>query len=57
MGCERVVYLCCDAATDGITEAYGAPALEPKAYLLHGLLVKRWARLPVTWIKVKELTL
>lgn len=53
MGCQEVIYLCCDAATDGITEAYGYPATQPQAYLMHKLLVMRHARIPVTWRKIQ----
>ncbi len=52
MGCARVVYLCCDAVTDGITTAFGQPATEPQAYLMHGPLVRRYARLPIEWKQV-----
>ena len=52
MGCELIYYLCCDSVTDGITEAYGAPATEPQSYLSHGALVRQYARLPVEWIRI-----
>jgi hypothetical protein len=51
-GCDKVVYLCCDAVTDGITEAYGIPATKPQDYLLHGDMVSRNATLPVEWKKI-----
>ena len=51
-GCKKVVYLCCDAVTDGITEAYGIPATKPQDYLLHGAMVSRNATLPVEWKKI-----
>jgi hypothetical protein len=51
-GCTSVVYLCCDAVTDGITDAYGAPATKPRDYLAHGPLVKQHATLPVTWKRI-----
>jgi hypothetical protein len=54
MGCSNVVFLCCDAATDGITEAYGAPATEPSSYLEHGALVKQHARLPFEWRRIED---
>lgn len=54
MGCAKVVYLCCDAATHGDTGAYGQPPTEPQGYLMHGLLVKRWARLPVEWQRIER---
>jgi hypothetical protein len=53
MGCDNVIFLCCDAATDGITDAYGTPATEPSSYLEHGALVKQHANLPVEWRRVK----
>lgn len=51
-GCKRVIYLCCDAATDGITEAYGQPATKPVAYLEHQRLVLENATLPVEWKRI-----
>jgi hypothetical protein len=48
-GCERVVFLCCDATTDGDTRAYGQPPTYPANYLMHGALVQRYARLPVEY--------
>ena len=52
-GCARVKYLCCDAATDGDTRAFGQPATQPQAYLMHKPMVLRWARLPVEWVRVE----
>ena len=51
-GCKRVIYLCCDAATDGITEAYGQPATKPADYLEHQRLVLENATLPVEWKRI-----
>ena len=51
-GCKRVIYLCCDAATDGITEAYGQPATKPADYLAHQKLVLENATLPVEWKRI-----
>lgn len=51
-GCQKVVYLCCDAVTDGIIEAYGAPPTKPNDYLLHGGLVRNNAVLPVEWKRI-----
>lgn len=51
-GCTKVVYLCCDAVTDGITEAHGQPATRPQDYLYHGHMVKENASLPVEWKKI-----
>jgi hypothetical protein len=45
MGCVMVIYLCCDAATDGITEAYGEPAVDPKGYLAHKRVLFHYAHL------------
>ena len=53
-GCERVVYLCCDAATDNVTEAYGAPATKPADYLAHKRMVLRHATIPVEWRRIEE---
>jgi len=51
-GCERVVYLCCDAATDGIIDTYGMPPTRPVDYLEHERLVKENASLPVEWKRI-----
>lgn len=52
MGCKRVVYLCCDAVTDGNTETFGEVNPRPTDYLLHGDLVKQYATLPVEWKRI-----
>jgi hypothetical protein len=51
-GCTRVVYLCCDAVTDGNTDAYGQPPTKREDYLLHGGMVKSHATLPVEWKRI-----
>lgn len=51
-GCEKVRYLCCDAVTDGITEAYGHPATKSDDYLVHGAMVTVHAVLPVEWMRI-----
>jgi hypothetical protein len=51
-GCERVVYLCCDAVTDGIIDTYGMPPMRPMEYLEHERLVKENASLPVEWKRI-----
>jgi hypothetical protein len=47
--CSRVVFLCCDATTDGDTRAFGVPPTYPANYLMHGALVQRYAQLPVEY--------
>ena len=51
-GCEKVVYLCCDAVTDGDIGAYGVQPTKPLDYLQHGRLVKENASLPVEWKRI-----
>jgi hypothetical protein len=51
-GCRKVVYLCCDSVTDGITDTYGDPAPRPSDYLQHGRLVRKNATLPVEWVRI-----
>ena len=51
-GCEKVVYLCCDAVTDGDIGAYGVQPTRPQDYLVHGALVKKYASLPVEWRRI-----
>lgn len=51
-GCERVIYLCCDAVTDGSTETFGDAPTRQTDYLLHGDLVKQYATLPVEWKRI-----
>lgn len=51
-GCTRVVYLCCDAVTDGNTYTYGQPPIKREDYLLHGGMVKSHATLPVEWKRI-----
>ena len=51
-GCRKVVFLCCDAVTDGVTEAYGDPATRQSDYLQHGRLVRENATLPVEWVRI-----
>jgi len=52
MGCKRVVYLCCDAVTDGITDTYGTLPTRPQDYLLHGAMVRKYASIPVEWKRI-----
>ena len=51
-GCKRVVYLCCDAVTDGNTDTFGIPPTKPRDYLFHGELVRKHASIPVEWKRI-----
>jgi hypothetical protein len=56
MGCSKIIYLCCDSVTDGVLEAYGAPATDPRGYIQHGPLAKATARnahIPAEWRRVE----
>lgn len=55
MGCKNVVYLCCDASTDGITDTYGTPPTDPNGYLGHKPAVTDYIRhyhIPVEWRRI-----
>ena len=56
MGCKDVVYLCCDASTDRITNTYGTPPTDPSGYLGHRPAVTDYIRhfhVPVEWRRIE----